>query len=391
MCVNVHDGVMDTEEKNVLSFRPSLKLEKALKSTQAEVVNIFSDLDSVDQDEKHWLHKWALISTVGGSTRIENAILTDAEIEWVDTTLSAVGYPSSFESQKKDILDKLSKDHERSVEEVIGCREVLSLVYMQATELFPLSEGTIRHLHRTLLNFYPSAEHYAGKYKTSPNQVVSMNHETGTRRIVLDPTPPGPQTSVAMKDLVEWYNSALKQHPWPLLVATEFVFRFLAIHPFQDGNGRLGRALFLMAMLQSDDPAMNAVMQFISIDRQIERHRPLYYSVLNQTSGGKYRSDLSEYNLEPLAWFFLKMMDKSIGDIKILREKYRSFRRLSENALNILACFKASPERKLKLSDLMKETTLGRRTVQNILVKITSLGFIQQIGSGPSTRYQLIF
>ena len=84
MCVNVHDGVMDTEEKNVLSFRPSLKLEKALKSTQAEVVNIFSDLDFVDQNEKHWLHKWALISTVGGSTRIENAFLTDAEIEWVD-------------------------------------------------------------------------------------------------------------------------------------------------------------------------------------------------------------------------------------------------------------------------------------------------------------------
>lgn len=391
MCYNVHSGAMDKEDKNVLSFRPSLKLEKALKSTQAELVMIFSDFDSVSQDEKYWLHKWALISTVGGSTRIENAILTDAEIEWVDTALSAEGHPSAFESQKQDILDKLSKDHERSIEEVVGCREVLSFVYLQATELLPLSEITIRNLHKTLLSFYPAANYYAGKYKTNPNHVVSMNHETGSRRIVLDPTPPGPQTSAAMKDLVEWYNNALKQHPWPLLVATEFVFRFLAIHPFQDGNGRLGRALFLMALLQSDDPAMNSVMQFVSIDRQIERHRPLYYSVLNQTSGGKYNSDSSNYNLESLAWFFLKMMDKSIGDIKILREKYRSFRRLSENALNILACFKASPERKLKLAELMNETNLGRRTTQNILVTLTQSGFIQQLGAGPSTRYQLIF
>ena len=39
-----------------------------------------------------------------------------------------------------------------------------------------------------------------------------------------------------MRDLIVWYNQTIREHAWPLLVATEFVFRFLAIHPFQDGN-----------------------------------------------------------------------------------------------------------------------------------------------------------
>ena len=81
-----------------------------------------------------------------------------------------------------------------------------------------------------------------------------------------------------MADLIAWYNRTIREHPWPLLVATEFVFRFLAIHPFQDGNGRLGRALFLLALMQGDDPEFSGVIRFISIDRQIERHRPLYYA-----------------------------------------------------------------------------------------------------------------
>ena len=258
------------ETENPLSFRPSLKLELALKKTQSELERVAREIEGLSQEERAWLHRWALISTVGASTRIENAVLTDAEVEWVDTTLSDDGRPSAFAAKKTVILDKLSKDRERSIEEVVGCRELLSLVYLQAEEMFPLTETLIRGLHKELLRHYPAAERYAGRYKASPNQVVSVNHDTGEQRIVLDPTPPGPQTEAAMQDLVGWYNTTIKVHPWPLLVASEFVFRFLAIHPFQDGNGRLGRALFLLALMHADDPALQRTVRFISIDRQCQ-------------------------------------------------------------------------------------------------------------------------
>jgi Fic family protein len=355
----------------VLSFTPSPKLEKALKAVQAEVTRLATDLARLPDAEAMWLHRWAMISTIGASTRIENAVLTDAEIDWIDTALSRDGHVTAFDANKAEILDKLSKDRERSVEEVVGCREVLGIVYLQATELYPLTEASIRGLHRTLLSFYPAARFYAGGYKTSPNHVVSVNHATGARIVVLDPAPPGPQTEAAMGDLIAWYNQTIREHPWPLLVATEFVFRFLAIHPFQDGNGRLGRALFLLALMQGDDPEFSGVIRFISIDRQIERHRPLYYAALHQASGGRFHEDARLYKLEGLAGFFLRMLERALADIAILRRRYGAMQGLSESAVTVLACFKSTPERRLKVADLMTETGLVRRTVQNSLVSLT--------------------
>jgi len=379
------------ENDHPLSFRPSTKLELALKKTQAAIERLARDIEDIEEDERAWLHRWALISTIGASTRIENAVLTDAEIEWVDTTLSEDGHPSAFEAKKAEIFDKLSKDRERSIEEVVGCREILSLVYVQADELFPLTETTLCGLHKELLRQYPAAVRYAGRYKDNPNQVVSVNHDTGEQRIVLDPTPPGPQTDAAMRALLDWYNAAIKGHPWPLLVASEFVFRFLAIHPFQDGNGRLGRALFLLALLHGDDPALEQIVRFISIDRQIERHRPLYYTTLQQASNGAYQANPQDYCLEPLAWFFLKMTDHALGDVALLRERYAALQRLSESATRVLACFRSSPEHRLTPAEIMEETGLVRRTVQNSLRSLLGAGIIQRLGAGRGTRYQLIF
>ena len=105
----------------------------------------------------------------------------------MDTTLSANGRTTAFEEHKAFILDKLSKDRERSVEEVIGCREVLTTVYSQAKDYVPLTEMVIRGLHHDLLKFFPQASQYAGAYKSVPNRVISKNHATGKERTVLDP------------------------------------------------------------------------------------------------------------------------------------------------------------------------------------------------------------
>ena len=65
----------------MLSFRPSLKLEKALKHLQGQLVTASSRLASMSADEAKYLNRYALISNAGASTRIENAVLTDAEVE----------------------------------------------------------------------------------------------------------------------------------------------------------------------------------------------------------------------------------------------------------------------------------------------------------------------
>ena len=328
----------------MLSFSPGPKLENELRILQGKIVETYKDIESLSAEEAKYLHRFALISNIGASTRIENSILTDREVEWVDTILQKDGKTTAFEENKIFILDKLKKDRERSVEEVVGCRQILSTAYLQAKELFPLTEATIRGLHHDLLRYYPQAANFAGGYKKTPNQVIFINHNTGEQRVVLDPSPPGIVTSIAMADLVDWYNLNIRENPWPLLVATEFVFRFLAIHPFQDGNGRLGRVLFILVLLQSDDKYIKGITPYIAIDRHIEQSRSLYYTTLHQCSEGKFHDDPQKYQIAPLAWFFIKILRSSLSDIEVYRNRYALLQKLSESALTVLNCFKSSPE-----------------------------------------------
>ncbi len=375
----------------MISFQLSAKLEKELKRFQGALVETYQEIESCADEEVDYLHRCALISTVGASTRIENAALTDPEIEWVDTTLTRDAHTTAFASKKKLILDKLCKDRERSVDEVVGNRDALTTVYAQAKELFPLRESTVKGLHRELLQYYRPARHHAGDYKTTPNRVVSVNHATREESVVLEPTPPGILTSTAVSDLIGWYNQTLPDYLWPLLTATEFVFRFLAIHPFQDGNGRLGRALFLMALLQSDDKYLSRVVPLISIDRHIEQNRSMYYTVLQQCSSGKYRPDPRRYRLEPLAWFFLRAIDAALKDVKTYRTRYQNLQRFSEAAMTVLRCFKESPEKRLQVSDIEVTTALPRRTIQRVVKTLSGQGFLQTLGQGAGSRYQLLF
>ena len=67
----------------------------------------------------------------------------------------------------------MSKDRERSIEEVLGCKEILEIVYKQYQEFSPLTETVHRGLHHQLLQYYPKADFYAGQYKKLENKVIS--------------------------------------------------------------------------------------------------------------------------------------------------------------------------------------------------------------------------
>ena len=375
----------------MLSFTPSSRIEKQLKTLQGLLVEAYKGLETATTEEKDFLKKCALISNVGATTRIENAVLTNVEIEWVDTTLSKDGKTTAYQEKKDLIIDKLSKSRERSIEEVIGSRSVLTTIYLQAEEFKPLTQTIVRGLHGELLKYYPPAEHFAGGYKTVTNKVISRNNETGEEHIVLEPTDPGVMTETAMQELIDWYNKAIDTYHWPLLVAIEFSFRFLAIHPFQDGNGRLGRALFLLILLQSGDKYLEQIASYITIDRKIEQNKTRYYTVLHQCSDGKFKLDAKLYKFDIVVSFFLKIFESAIADIDIYRKKYKNLQLLSESAVKVLACFKSNPEKKLKVADVEKTIELPRRTIQFALKTLTEKAFLQRLGKGAGSRYQLIF
>jgi len=348
-------------------------------------------LQSFSPEKLESIHLLARVSQVGASTRIENALLTDSEVEWLDTLLTREAHVSSFENQKNLIENKLSKDRERSIEEVAGCRAMLFLIYEQYGDFFPLTETVLRGLHQELLQYYSKASHYWGRYKTVTNSVVAYDHGTGESRIVFHTADPGPLTEAAMRDLVSWYNREGPQYPWSVAVACELTFRFLAIHPFQDGNGRVGRGLFLLALLQSPDPVISFVARYLTIDRQIEKYKEEYYRVLQRCSDGKFRIDPQEYQTQFFCQYMLKVLKAALEDIDHYATRYDRIQALPESAHRLFDCFKEYPEKRLTVKDLLQATPLPRRTINYALNLLLDAHLLRRYGQGRGTRYQVMF
>lgn len=367
------------------------KLIQDLKELQTRFVTRVSQLARFAGEEKLYIKKLARASVIGGSTRIENAQLTDSEIHWLDTLLETDSKTTAFNDNKKLIENKLSKDRERSIEEVAGCRQMLHHIFDQPLDMSPLTGSHLRALHYELLAPHHKGGPYIGTYKIQSNSVIEYNLQTKESRTVFKTAEAGPMTEAAMSDLMLWYNDILPQNPWPIAVASEFVYRFLAIHPFQDGNGRLGRGLFLLALLQSKDKAIEEVVPYIAIDRHIEQHREEYYAVLNRCSKGAYHQDPSQYRMDYFLRFMVKVIQESLEDIEVYHKRYQSIRLLSEGAARIYECFKNYPELRLTRQKIEEITHFPSRTISYALSQLKEMNLIQRYGQGAGVRYQMTF
>ncbi len=144
--------------------------------------------------------------------------------------------------------------------EMTGHNEAIKWIEEVVKEERPLMESFIRQLHVLLLK-EPSEKKAitpegvlttrtieVGKYKTVPNHVL-----TNTGEIFYFATPE--ETPAKMHDLMEWYRvEKEKGELHPLLLAAEFHYKFIIIHPFDDGNGRTARILMNFILMQHGLP-----------------------------------------------------------------------------------------------------------------------------------------
>ncbi len=102
-----------------------------------------------------------------------------------------------------------------------------------------------------LLKFSPKDERHRGNYKKFENSVQAFDLEGNSLGIVFETTSPF-DTPRQMSEIVNWTAEHLSSPTiHPLLTIGVFTVTFLAIHPFQDGNGRLSRILTTLLLLKA--------------------------------------------------------------------------------------------------------------------------------------------
>jgi Fic family protein len=146
-----------------------------------------------------------------------------------------------------------------------------------------------------------------------------------------------------------------------------------------------------MSLLQSEENSFSKLSKYLAIDRQIERHKEEYYLILNKCSDGKFSPDPTQYKIEYFAQFMIKVLELSLKDIDVYRNKYTAYRDLSESASKVLECFRDKPELRFQTKQLCKATDIPRRTVIQALNHLVKNNFIQKRGQGRGVRYQLVF
>ncbi len=198
------------------------------------------------------LKRVATVESVGSSTRIEGANLTNREIE---NLLSGL-----------EIRPLSSRDEQ----EVARYADAVNII-CESYQAIPFTENHIRQLHKILLGRSSKDIRHRGEYKKIGNSIQAVLPD-GRRRTVFETTSPF-DTPGEMKSLVDWTNREFgKEELHPLLIIGIFTVCFLAIHPFQDGNGRLSRLLTTLLLLKSG----YAYVPYSSLESVIEKNKEKY-------------------------------------------------------------------------------------------------------------------
>ncbi len=306
------------------------------------------------------LKRSVLITSTGASTRIEGSRMSDKEVARLIQGL------------------KSTPPKGRDAQEVAGYADLLGRIFDNWKTL-KITEGQILHFHQILLNFSEKDRTHKGKYKTADNMVV-MRKEDGTEVVIFEPTKPY-LTKKEMDDVLHWLDGEMKKgETHPLMLIANFIFEFLAIHPFRDGNGRLSRALTTLLLLKFG----YTYVPYVSLDEIIEEKKIDYYLALRKTQS-KHKT--KKEDITPWLNFLLDALIEQIKRAKNIMEEDQPEKLLSEKQLLVYQLFEVDTLSVSEISRLLNES-IPMVTLKQALARLVALSLIERIGLGRGSRYK---
>ena len=332
----------------------------ALISEVDEFKGAWTALGTLAPERLSALRRVATIESIGSSTRIEGAKLSDRDVEQL---------LSNLEIKKFDTRDE---------QEVAGYADVMETTYAH-WESIDLTENHIKQFHRDLLKYSEKDARHRGEYKTNPNHVSAFDADGKEIGVVFETATPF-DTPRLMGELVEWTNTAFREKQLhPLLTIGICTVVFLEIHPFQDGNGRLSRVLTTLLLLR----AGYAYVPYSSLESVIEQSKESYYMALRRTQG-TIRTNSPDW--EPWLTYFLRALQQQKRRLekKIERERIM-VSALPELSLKILELVKE--QGRITIAEVVTLTGANRNTAKKHLRDLVAANHLIQHGIGKGTWY----
>ncbi|MGS2808543.1 Fic family protein [Nocardia sp. MW-W600-9] len=220
--------------------------------------------------------------------------------------------------------------------------------------------------------------------ETGPMEVISGPY--GRQRVHFE-APPASRLDSEMRRFIDWFD---EDSPEPTLVKAGLAHLwFVTIHPFDDGNGRIARALGDVLLARAD----GSTRRFYSVSAQIQRDRKSYYDILERTQQGSL--DVTDW----LRWF-LETMGRAIAsadeNVDTVLQKARFWRRWDQTALNarqitVLNRLLDGFDGKLTTRKWAVLTKSSQDTALRDINELIEIGALRRSESGGrSTSYELV-
>ena len=253
-----------------------------------------------------------------------------------------------------------------------------------------LSKEMLFEWHAKMLSFQSrSISLGAWRKHHEPMQIVSGS---AGREVVHFEAPPSGQVGLEMDAFIRWFNASapggshdLKN---PLIRAAISHIYFESIHPFEDGNGRIGRALVEKALFQSFQKPF-----LISWSKALEHNKKYYYQALKSSQNG--------LDITPWISFFFSSLDEALDDTKFhiqhivwkakLFDQFGTkLNKHQSKCLNKMMAFLPKEfEGGMTNKKYQSITGVSKATASRDLTELAMLGILKKVGGGRSTAYQI--
>ena len=351
------------------------RFDLRMEFLQQNFIEIFKHLLEIDKYSNYWetytslspeylgnLKKSVIVSSTGSSTRIEGSTLSDEEIE------------------EMMIKHNVTEFKKRDDQEVAGYFEIIKHIFA-AHDTISFNESTILQFHEMSLHYSEKDQDHKGRYKHRSNKVVLVKDgkELG---VIFDPTEPH-LVQGEMIELIEWTRNAFKEKKYhSLLIIGNFIFEYLSIHPFADGNGRTSRLLTNLLLLKNG----YEFVPYVSHEKIIEENKAEYYLSLRRSS--KHWKTKTDKNISDWMLFFLKIIEMQGKRAKEITKKEDPEIFLSRDQAKIWRCFLEKSDWSRK--ELSEKNNIPLKSIEKIFQKLEGMKKIEKIGFGRATRWRKV-
>ena len=339
-----------------------------------DIMERWNALQPLSERDRELLSRRFTIDFNYNSNHMEGNTLTYGQTEILLLFGKIIG-----EAEAKDVIEMTASN--------VGLRMMTEEAKLKD---IPLTQNFIRTLHKTLLRedytVYKnllggqttSYTIHAGRYKTRPNSVITRY---GDRFEYASPE----ETPALMADLVEWYNKAEQSGRFtPVELAALFHYRYIRIHPFEDGNGRIARLMANYILARHGYP-----MIVVRSRKKNEYLEALHKTDLTVGATPSLGAHASKRNIQQFLTYFTKLFVEEVDyHIRFLTERGDNvwwfdgervkFR--AETTSKILNLMYEHPD--ITLASLSEQVGVNVAAINKQIRQLTNKGYIQRAADG---------